>query len=192
MLGEQPRLEHTCKIILLGDENVGKSSLLASLLHLHSVSPTIGIDFRFLPMHPNRCIIWDSSGKELFRPIVRAYYKQTHIAIFVYDVTNRASFLNISSWNEFYSAENTPYYKILVAKKNDLGRRISTQQGQSLADQLGMCYFEDHQLNFQEFLAPKIDHVFHALSQKQNSLPQESPEEKKIQKSCLHSFIIYC
>jgi len=130
------------KCILLGDSGVGKSTLL----HKERVSkPTIGVDFRFIacPRKDMKVMIWDTAGIEKFRIIIQNYYKNTHMGIFVYDVTNRASFVNIKDWYRTYMEHATPNQCILVANKCDLSPRcVSMDEGMMLAYSLGMTYME--------------------------------------------------
>ena len=45
-----------------------------------------------------RIQIWDTAGQESYRSITRSYYKSSTCAFIVYDITDRKSFTNISSW----------------------------------------------------------------------------------------------
>jgi len=42
--------------------------------------------------------IWDTAGQEKYRAIAKIYYKDAKIAILVYDVTNKNSFVNLQLW----------------------------------------------------------------------------------------------
>ena len=41
-------------------------------------------------------MIWDTDGKERFRNMVGSYVKGSHAVLFVYDISNRASFNNLT------------------------------------------------------------------------------------------------
>ena len=117
---------HTFKLILLGDSAVGKTTFIHKLLsipHLN-LSETIGIDFRFLPIsHPNfKCIIWDSSGNPRFRPIIRAYYQQTHVVLFMYSCRSKSSLLNLVDWIDFYFHSNQPLLAIILANDSHVSQ----------------------------------------------------------------------
>ena len=78
-------------------------------------------------------IIWDPAGQARFRDITRLYYKNTHLVIFVYSITDRKSFNNIKEWSEDiekYGPSNV--YKILVGNKIDLEskRKVSLEEGE--------------------------------------------------------------
>ncbi|XP_062852486.1 ras-related protein Rab-33B [Trichomycterus rosablanca] len=98
----------TCKIIVLGDSGVGKSSLTQRYwsghfpAHTHS---TIGLDFRETPLHLHGATVkvqlWDTAGQERFRrSMVQHYYRDVHAVILVFDVTNEASFRSLPVWME--------------------------------------------------------------------------------------------
>jgi len=42
--------------------------------------------------------LWDTAGQERFKSITRSYIRGTNGLLVVYDVTNRDSFVNVSSW----------------------------------------------------------------------------------------------
>lgn len=45
--------------------------------------------------------VWDTAGQERFRKsMVKHYYHNVHAVVFVYDVTNMASFCNLQTWIE--------------------------------------------------------------------------------------------
>eukprot|EP00004_Rigifila_ramosa_P020789 TRINITY_DN5436_c0_g1_i3.p2 TRINITY_DN5436_c0_g1~~TRINITY_DN5436_c0_g1_i3.p2 ORF type:complete len:118 (+),score=21.74 TRINITY_DN5436_c0_g1_i3:225-578(+) len=69
-------------------------------------------------------MLWDTAGQERFRTIVASYYRDTQAVAVVYDITNSASFANITEWlGEIsrYAPEGTPV--ILLGNKSDLGQR---------------------------------------------------------------------
>ena len=84
------------QIIILGDDAVGKTSLLRmysekkySPIHL----PTIGLDFVTnnykSPDGDNILVkIWDTAGQERFKTITYTFYKQANGVIVTFDITN--------------------------------------------------------------------------------------------------------
>jgi Ras-related protein Rab-6A len=65
---------------------------------------TIGIDFlsktMYLEDRTVRLQLWDTAGQERFRSLIPSYIRDSSVAVVVYDITNRASFLNTSKWIE--------------------------------------------------------------------------------------------
>jgi len=117
------------KIILLGDSGVGKTSLLTRYTEnrFDRISEaTIGIEMGSRNMIIDDKIIklriWDTAGQERFRSIIKSYYRDASVVIFVYDVTDRNSFENIQMWLEIYRNEvqhNTPQFLYLIGTKLD-------------------------------------------------------------------------
>ena len=88
--------------------------------------------------------IWDTAGQERFRTITKTYYKGAHGIILTYDVTDESSFKNIKNWVKQIdqNAQNT-VCKVLVGNKCDRDeRKVSFEDGQSLAKEVGMKFFE--------------------------------------------------
>jgi small GTP-binding protein len=94
------------KFILLGDQYVGKSSLV-NLLMNNDVSNdykcTIGIEFssKIISLTNNiniKCLIWDTAGQERYRTITNTYYKGSDGVIIIFDCTSRKTFDNCYHW----------------------------------------------------------------------------------------------
>lgn len=95
--------------------------------------------------------IWDTAGQERFRTITQAYYRGAMGIVIVYDVTDRSSFENVKNdWVKNVNRHvNTGVRKVLVANKIDLEQRrmVTTEEGQQLADELGIRFFETSALS---------------------------------------------
>ena len=91
--------------------------------------------------------VWDTAGNARFRTITQAYYRRLGAGgiLLVYDVTDRQSFENIRNWikNIKQHASET-VRKILLGNKCDMDekRAVSTEEGQKLADEFGIQFFE--------------------------------------------------
>ena len=116
------------KVLLLGNSEVGKTSMLRRFcddtFEQDSLS-TIGIDARTkLINHNNKKIkldIWDTAGQERFLSITKNTYKGSDGIILIYDLTNKESFKNINTWLKGIS-ENIDINKtcfVLVGNKCD-------------------------------------------------------------------------
>lgn len=110
---------------------------------------TIGIDFKIRTIELDgkrvKLQIWDTAGQERFRTITTAYYRGAMGILLVYDVTDERSFQNIRTWFsnvEQHASEGV--HKILIGNKCDWEekRAVSTEQGQQLADELGIPFLE--------------------------------------------------
>ena len=139
------------KFIIIGDAAVGKSNLLlryTSGQFKEEYQLTIGVEFGsnnvIIGDNTYRIQIWDTAGQENFRSITRSYYKNTACAIIVYEISNKKSFENISSWIE--ECKNTApksILMVLVGNKCDLdNREVTEEEGREFAEKNGMLFFE--------------------------------------------------
>ena len=140
------------KFIIIGDAAVGKSNLLVrytSEQFKEEYQLTIGVEFGsnnvIIGDNTYRIQIWDTAGQENFRSITRSYYKNTACAIIVYEISNKKSFENISSWIE--ECKNTApksILMVLVGNKCDLedNREVTEEEGREFAEKNGMLFFE--------------------------------------------------
>lgn len=138
--------------LLLTIIGVGKSCLLLRFCEdqfTPSFITTIGIDFKIRTIDlDNKRVklqVWDTAGQERFKTITTAYYRGAMGILLVYDVCDQKSFDDIHSWYsnvQQHASENVVL--ILVGNKSDMNdkRVISTEQGQALADELGIPFIE--------------------------------------------------
>ena len=140
------------KVLLLGNSDVGKSSLLLRFVDQvwnEAFVPTIGVDFKVKTLNINekkvKMQIWDTAGQERFRTVVSTYFRGAHGILLLYDVTNRDSFKNLESWLiEIEKNAKEKVLKILIGNKCDLtqDREISTEEGKAFALRNGMEFME--------------------------------------------------
>ena len=88
--------------------------------------------------------IWDTAGEERFRTITKTYYKGANGIILTYDVTDINSFKNIKNWIKQIEANaQNNVQRVLVGNKCDKPDRVvSEEDGQKLADEFKMKFFE--------------------------------------------------
>lgn len=141
------------KLVFLGDQSVGKTSIITRFMYDNfdrHYQATIGIDFlsktMYLEDRTVRLQLWDTAGQERFRSLIPSYIRDSSVAVVVYDVTNRASFLSTAKWVEDVRAERGNDVVIcLVGNKTDLGndkRQISTEEGEERAKKDGLLFME--------------------------------------------------
>lgn len=141
------------KVLIVGDINVGKTSILDQFTNGHfddSYISTIGIDFNVKTVHLDDSVkiklqIWDSCGQERFRALTRTYYRNAKAIVIVYDITNRQSFENAKVWIKEIEQNVEPDVMIvLVGNKTDLylKRQIQYFEGHELANSRYMEFFE--------------------------------------------------
>mmetsp|Transcript_90187 Transcript_90187/g.254408 ORF Transcript_90187/g.254408 Transcript_90187/m.254408 type:complete len:210 (-) Transcript_90187:68-697(-) len=140
------------KLVFLGEQAVGKTSVITRFMYDtfdNNYQATIGIDFlsktMYLEDRTVRLQLWDTAGQERFRSLIPSYIRDSSGAIVVYDVTNRASFLNTAKWIEDVRSERGPDVVIvLVGNKIDLAdrRQVSEEEGQDKAKENNVMFIE--------------------------------------------------
>ncbi|KAK0188786.1 GTP binding protein [Armillaria mellea] len=116
------------KIVLLGDQSVGKTSLITRFMYDtfdNTYQATIGIDFlsktMYLEDRTVRLQLWDTAGQERFRSLIPSYIRDSSVAIVVFDITNRQSFLSTTKWiDDVRSERGSDVIIVLVGNKADL------------------------------------------------------------------------
>lgn len=140
------------KLVFLGDQAVGKTSIITRFMYDtfdYNYQATIGIDFLsktvYIDQRTIRLQLWDTAGQERFRSLIPSYIRDSSAAVVVYDITNRSSFVNTEKWVEDIRAERGPDVAIaLVGNKKDLDdrRQVTEAEGQALAEKLGVLFSE--------------------------------------------------
>nr|XP_033795373.1 ras-related protein Rab-33B [Geotrypetes seraphini] len=164
------------KIIVIGDSNVGKTCLtyrFSSGCFPGHTEATIGVDFRErvldIDCEKIKIQLWDTAGQERFRKsMVQHYYRNVHAVVFVYDVTNLASFLSLPSWIEECKQHSLTYDvpRILVGNKCDLRDEIQVpiDMAQKFADTQNMPLFETSAKNPND--SDHVEAIFLTLAHK--------------------------
>ena len=140
------------KIIFLGDQGVGKSSILnrfAQDKFEPEYQATIGLDFHSKNATINganvRLLLYDTGGQERFKSLIPMYIRDANIIIVVYDITVKDSFKNTSHWvNETKDLKKEDAIFCLVGNKIDLEetRQVSTKEAEDFAKANDFLFFE--------------------------------------------------
>lgn len=116
------------KVALLGPINVGKTSILERVKndYFSLISePTIGVCHRKVTISGINFSIWDTAGEERYRSMSSVYYRNSHILVFVFDVSKPES---IDSMCDFIqdamlesdAARKSQIHFIIVGNKIDM------------------------------------------------------------------------
>lgn len=140
------------KIVILGEQSVGKTSMITRWMYDSfdaEYIATIGIDFLsktvYLEDRVVRLQVWDTAGQERFRALIPSYLRDCHVALVVYDISNRASFQRVPFWVETVRAEARDALVFIVGNKIDRKDRVvSSEEGAALAKTVGRetAFFE--------------------------------------------------
>ena len=147
--------DYLCKIILIGNTGVGKTSYCDRLVHnkYNDVFiPTLGVDFfaKHVKLDDNIVLkthIWDTAGQEKFNGIITHYYKDIAGAIIIFDIGSRYTFTRVNYWkNEIIRKSNhdiTTFPILLLGNKCDNGNReVTRDEAEIYALKNSMIYEE--------------------------------------------------
>ena len=148
---EDQKIKLSLKILLIGDSQVGKTSLL--LKYTEHIFPeehiaTIGVEYkdRFIirDNYNIRLQIWDTAGQERFHSITKNIYRNANGVLFVYDITNRESFNNIKNWIRDLQNVGNDVKAAILGNKLDLesNRAISHEEIEEISKEHNMPFLE--------------------------------------------------
>ena len=140
------------KIIFLGDQFVGKSSIL-NRFYQDKFEPdyqaTIGLDFHSKNVNINnsvvRLLLYDTAGQEKFKSLIPMYIRDANIIIVVYDISNKESFTHTEHWvNETKDLKREDAIFVLVGNKIDLEdkRAVESREAEDFANEKGFLFYE--------------------------------------------------
>jgi Ras-related protein Rab-6A len=143
------------KLILLGDQGVGKSCILNRFLNdtfIEDYQATIGLDFQSknvqIENQDIHLLLYDTAGQEKFRSLIPMYTRDANIILLVYDISNKDTFNHLPDWiRDLTNVNIKEIIFVIVANKIDLNaqRAVTLEEGQKFA--------EEHDFLFQEISA---------------------------------------
>ena len=155
------------KILILGDMSVGKTTLL--LKYIDNYTPelyisTLGIDYKTKNIVYNNTNIilqiWDTAGQEKFQVVTKSFVKGSDGIIYMYDITQKQSFINIKRW-----LEDTEDYS-LRAKKIIVGNKIDMEERREVTEEMKNKLLNEIDIDLVEISAKKdlnVNEVFDKL-----------------------------
>ena len=142
----------TCKVVLLGEAGVGKTSIISryvSNTFSEVLMTTTGASFATKKVdiddeHKIKFQIWDTAGQERFRSLAKIFYQNAAVAVLVYDITRRDSFDKLKNFWIKELKENAPSDIILAIagnKSDDYENEVvSLKEGKELAQEINAIF----------------------------------------------------
>ena len=180
---KEPDFVLCCKVVVLGDSGVGKTSLSNRWINgtfTDTVKPTIGANHqrkRLVIDGQNLDVFrWDTAGQEQFRSLAPVYTRSSSAVIIVTSCTEIQSFLSIDSWIEIVrnTSERMPPL-ILAVNKTDLNP--NAENSEELSELI-----EKYQKHFvgvffcSALTGDQVDNVFRCASESAYKFISESQE----------------
>jgi len=120
------------KIVLLGEANVGKTSLVYRFIEnkfRENYKSTLGVNLMKKDMNLEdfggvTVQIWDLGGQESFKSLRKLYLEGANGALVVYDCTKKKTFEKLSGWMQDFKQARGNEPLVLIGNKNDLKDKI--------------------------------------------------------------------
>eukprot|EP01138_Halocafeteria_seosinensis_P003274 gb/GECG01003349.1/.p1 GENE.gb/GECG01003349.1/~~gb/GECG01003349.1/.p1 ORF type:complete len:284 (+),score=38.18 gb/GECG01003349.1/:1-852(+) len=144
----------SCKVLMLGESGVGKSSIVSAYhwdTFSTSIPSTIAVDYvqhkQYVPNHRASVLaeIWDTAGQEQYRAVTRTFYRGLCAAMVVFSLTDEESFKKCSHWiREVREHAGDDVGIMLVGNKSDLkkARQVNQSDAQFFARAKAVEYAE--------------------------------------------------
>ena len=127
------------KIITLGDNSVGKTSIINRFINGEfrpDSMPTLGIkhSFKILELgHLNnkkklKLSVIDTGGQEKYKALSISYFRYADVVLFIFNLNEPFSFENIQNWIDNFNENNNKSKKVikkyLIGNKSDLEQKV--------------------------------------------------------------------
>ena len=150
---ENQKYTSTYKIIIIGDQNVGKTSILSRFIDNKYESQyqcTLSLENKNknLRLDENNIAqlqIWDTAGEERFRSVTRQFFHDSHGALIVYSIDDRNSFEKVNTWiNDLKNNAPEDCVIMIVGNKSDLSfnRKIESDEAEKFAKENSCLFYE--------------------------------------------------
>ena len=141
------------KLIVVGETNVGKTSLIKQYIDnifseekiatvgYDTITKEIAIEDRKIKLN-----IWDTCGQEQYRTINQMFVKNSKIALLVYDITQKDTFNELKNYWYTYITNSLGKNIIIgiAGNKCDLyeDEQVKTEEGKEYAESIGAIFKE--------------------------------------------------
>lgn len=116
------------RIVTIGDESVGKTSITSYLIDrtFNQYEPsTVGANYQtYTVKTPEEDVvlqIWDTAGQEKFKSLSPIYFRNSAAALVVFSLVNKNSFMKLNDWiTSFREVAGANAIVYVIANKADL------------------------------------------------------------------------
>ncbi|MFX0038382.1 MAG: Rab family GTPase [Promethearchaeota archaeon] len=165
-------IDYQFKIIIVGDPNVGKTSLILRYTDnafRRNYVPTLGVmvSDKIFKIEDTvvQLTIWDIGGQQKFQTMRQQFYRGSDAVFLVFDLTRPESFNTIPKWFsdviEQLKDRSEDLMGFIIGNKKDLTEhiRVNSDMINQMADQLGLGFIETSAL-----LGENVDYAFSTIA----------------------------
>ena len=145
--------KNSIKIILIGNSGVGKTCISQRYIKGNkdidlNPNSTVGASYfqKFIEIDGKSISvdIWDTAGQEKYRSMGKMFYKEAHIVLFIYDITNKESFKELQEvwYKELTENGEKNLVSAVVGNKSDLylNEQVKEEDAREWAKQIDAIF----------------------------------------------------
>ena len=197
------------KIILLGDQNVGKTAMINKYLtnsfSFYGIQTTgVNVENKELIIDNNKITfkIWDTAGQDRYRNLTAMNIKEANIILLICDITNIESFNSLEYWynqTKEYIDINEVLYAV-IGNKNDLfeSQIVLEENIEAFAEKINGYFYLSSSIDensvhnlfkditekfYYKFIKPKLKNQINIENKRKISI-QISNHDKRKKKCC--------
>ena len=141
----------TIKVVLIGNSGVGKTCISQRYINdsfTNNEQSTVGASYFQKKLEIDgksiNLDIWDTAGQERYRSMGKMFYKDAFIVLFVYDITDKKSFLELKNvwYDEIKKTGEKHSVLAVVGNKSDLylKEQVDEDEARKWAGDIGAIY----------------------------------------------------
>ena len=183
------------KSILVGDSQVGKTSIITQLVRKtfdEEYIQTIAGDksTKDIELSNGKTLIleiWDTAGQEIYRNVNKIFMKNAKIVILVYDMTSEESFKGLNDWYKQVievNDKNEIQFGV-VANKSDLyeEQKVNKDEAENYAKSINAVYGETSALDYDsvyDYFKNISESYDNMVTEKERLKREEEAKSKKV------------
>ena len=183
------------KSILVGDSQVGKTSIITQLVRKtfdEEYIQTIAGDksTKYIELSNGKTLIleiWDTAGQEIYRNVNKIFMKNAKIVILVYDMTSEESFKGLNDWyKQVIDVDDKNEIQFgVVANKSDLyeDQKVNKDEAENYAKSINAVYGETSALDYDsvyDYFKNISESYDNMVTEKERLKREEEAKSKKV------------